>query len=100
MSEESTYVLQVIHDELQKLGTDVVGRLEVRGDMLAAYDGQMLLQAEFRSDPGAHPAIAHCHVVARIGRTSLTDPLDACVTGIDPDRKNGLAKAAQNWVTN
>lgn len=100
MSEESAYVLQVIRDELEKRGREIVGALELTGDVLAVFNGQMLLEAETRSDPGYHPSIAHCHVVARIGNTSLSDPLDACVMGIDPDRRHGLAKAAQNWVTN
>lgn len=98
MSEESTHLLQVIRDELQGQGADIVGRVELTGDTLAAYDGQILLQAEVRSDPGYHPSIVHCHVIARIGRTSFSDPLDACVMGIDDDRRQGLAKAGQNWV--
>ncbi|HWE98021.1 MAG TPA: hypothetical protein VG269_29010 [Tepidisphaeraceae bacterium] len=100
MSEESAYVLQVVHDELEKCGREIVGPLELTGDVLAAFDGQMLLKAEIRCDPGYHPSIAHCHVIARIGNASWSDPLDACVMGTDPDRRHGLAKAAQNWVSN
>jgi hypothetical protein len=99
MSDEATYVLRAVHDELRKHGGDLVGRLELSGDTLTAYDGQMVLRAEVHSDPSHHPSIAHCHLVARIGRTSFSDPLDCCVLGIDADRRRGLAKAGQNWVT-
>ena len=72
----------------------------MREDLLATYNGQMLFQADVATDPGYHASIAHCHVIARIGNTSWSDPLDACVMGIDADRRRGIAKAAQNWVKN
>ena len=98
MSDESTYVLEVIRDELKRQSADVVGRIEFNGDVLTARDDQLILGAEVRHDPGSHLSIAHCHVVARVGGTRFSDPLDACMTGVDGDRRKGLAQAAQKWV--
>lgn len=100
MSQESAYILQAVYDQLQRQSPDIVGRLELKHDVLTACDGQMLLKAEVHLDAGSHPSIAHCHIIAQIGRTSLTDPLDACVIGIHPDRQEGLAQTATNWMTN
>jgi hypothetical protein len=100
MPDDSNYLLQVIRGELQRQGDALVRRLELNGDSLIAYNGQLGLTAEVRSDPGHHPSIAHCHVTAVIGRTSFRGPLDACVMGIHADRRQGVALAAKNWVTN
>lgn len=100
MADDSARVLHAIYEGLRHLPADVVGRVELNGQTVAAYDGQLTLGAEVRSDPGSHPSIAHCHVTARIGRTAFTDPLDACVVGVDPDRQRGLEKAGQNWIQN
>lgn len=100
MSDESACVLSVINDELLKHDAKTVGRLELLPDRLTAFDGQMVLHVEVRNDADVHPSIAHCHVIAVIGRTSLSDPLDACVMGMDDDRQKALAGAARSWVSN
>jgi len=100
MSEESTYVLSVIHEELLKQDAKIVGRLDMLPDRLTAFDRQLVLRAGIRSDADLHHSIAHCHIVAAIGRTSFSDPLDACVMGMNDDRREALAGAARNWVSN
>jgi hypothetical protein len=97
---ESAYVTEVIREELSAIGRDVVGPIELSPEGLSAYDRQLLLSVDVRTDPGYHPSIAHCHVIARIGRTTFSDPLDGCIMGIDADRRVGLAKAARSWVQN
>jgi hypothetical protein len=98
MADDADYVLRAIHEGLRELPAEIVGRVEMTGPTVAAYDGQLILEAHVRSDPGYHPSIAHCHVIARMGKTAFSDPLDACVVGIDPDRQRGLEKAGQNWI--
>jgi hypothetical protein len=100
MADDSAHVLHAIYEGLRHLPAEIVGRVELNGQTVAAYEGQLIVGAEVHSDPGAHPSIAHCHVTARLCRTAFTDPLDACVVGIDPGRQRGLEKAGQNWIQN
>jgi hypothetical protein len=100
MTEDCAFLLEVIKHELEKQGGDIAGRVELVDDSLSACDGRMLLRAEVRNDSDYHPSITHCHVFARMGKDTFCDPLDACVMGIDADRRQGLTKAGQNWVTN
>jgi hypothetical protein len=100
MADDADHVLRAIDEGLRQLPAEVVGRVERTGSAVVAYDRQLILEANVRSDPGSHPSIAHCHVIARLGRTAFTDPLDACVVGIDPDRQRGLEQAGRNWIRN
>jgi hypothetical protein len=95
MADDADYVLRAIHEGLRELPAEIVGRVEMTGPTVAAYDGQLILEAHVRSDPGYHPSIAHCHVIARMGKTAFSDPLDACVVGIDPDRQRGWRRRAR-----
>ena len=93
---EAAFVLQVIRDELDKQTSETVGKLALTDEALWVLDGKMKLSVVVRNDPDAHPAVAHCHVVADVADRSGC--LDACVIGIDPDRREALADTARSWT--
>ena len=98
-SSESTTVLQEIHRLLQP-HEDVVGQLEMKSDYLSTKLGGKLfvIRVRIENDPGAHPSIAHAHVIVESEQTDLMHgQLDACVLGIDSDRQEALKNAASNW---
>jgi hypothetical protein len=95
--DETSIVLAELLGELSKSDRADVGTLELKGASLSALDGNVNLSANVRTDAAAHPSIAHCHIVARLG-TETSGKLDACVIGIDADRKAALKAAAAGWV--
>ena len=98
MVDEAAYLLQVIHDELTRLDSEIVGRISVDGQTLFAMDQKVRLTASVHRDPGSHASLAHCHVVAEIPLSGQPARLDACVVGIDPARFKALADAAHIWT--
>lgn len=96
MKDEVAVLLQVIRDELEKQGPTVVGHLVLTDETLSILDGKAKLSAVIHDDPGAHPAVAHCHIIAD---TSVQGgSLDACVVGAHSDRREALADAGRTWV--
>lgn len=93
---ETAVVLRAIRDELEKQSQETVGNLDLTGETLSVLNGAVKLRAAVPADPDAHPAVAHCHVVADLADRKAS--LDACVTGIHPDRREGLVDAAHSWV--
>jgi hypothetical protein len=103
MSPEASAVLRAVRDELDRHPKDVVGPLDLAGDVLSVFDGRMRLSAIVINDPGAHPSLAHAHVVADIGAPGFDTGgpaarFDACVVGIDADRGRALAGCARHWM--
>ncbi|MBI3926631.1 MAG: hypothetical protein HY319_13905 [Armatimonadetes bacterium] len=90
-------LLSALHQELSRQPPDVVGRLELSDDVLSLLDGQAELTVEVRDDAGAHPALAHCHILTRIRRWP-EERLDACVVGIHREPQQALQDAARTWV--
>lgn len=95
---EAHLVLRAIHSRLGEQDAQVVGTLALNEHELSVADGNVRLRAIVLHDPEWHPSIAHCHVVADFGRGELAVPLEACVVGVDDDRKRALANVAQSWV--
>ena len=98
MASEASLVLQAIHDELANHPADTVGGLTLSEDVLSATSGKLRLTAIVHRDPGAHPSLAHAHVVAEIGFGNQAARLEACVVGIHTDRGEALANSGRNWV--
>ncbi len=86
--DESQLVLDAIHDRLAREPVDVVSPVTREGDVVSLLAGKVELRVRIQHDDGAHPAIAHAHVLATIGDQ---EPLDACVVAVHPDRAQGLA---------
>jgi hypothetical protein len=98
MASEASLVLQAIRDELANHPPDVVGALTLNEDLLSASSDKLRLTAFVHHDPGAHPSLAHVHVVAEIGFGSQAARLEACVIGIHSDRHEALAHSGRSWV--
>ena len=86
--DESKLVLDAIHDRLSHEPVSLVSPMTDEGDALHLLAGRLVLEVRVQYDEGAHPAIAHAHVLATI---EGQEPLDASVVAVDPDRAKGLA---------
>lgn len=75
---------------------EIVGHPVLAGGDLSTFDGQLKLTVSIHDDPGAHPSLAHCHVLAEIA--DRVSQLDACTLGISPERQEALVQAGQNWI--
>jgi hypothetical protein len=93
---EPTILLQHLHDELTRVAAEVAGEMVLSDERLSLLQGNVRLTAAMFDDPNSHPAMAHCHVTAEIGKPG--DSLDACVVGVHPERSSALADAARVWV--
>jgi hypothetical protein len=97
--DESTVVLKLLHASLQNEDPDVIGDMELVSDGLIVLNGRLTLTAEVQQDPGVHPSLAHCHVVAETDDPELAGRLDACIVGVNDDREQALANAVESWMT-
>ena len=95
--DEASIVLNHLHARLPAVFPDLVRRSEMAGTQLLLCDGYLRLTTSVHHDPDAHPAIAHCHVIANLGNDQSGN-LDACVMGIGADRRLSLEAAAVSWT--
>jgi hypothetical protein len=93
---EADVLLRMLSEELGEESPEIVGRLELTGEGLSVMDGRANLSVVIRDDPGAHPALVHCHVMTQLGEEH-SGLLDACIVGIDQRREEGLRDAARSW---
>lgn len=94
---ETAILLEALHDEIFQESAEIVGRPEIVGDALTFLNGKAHLTVEVRHDPGAHPSLAHCHIVTHIA-AEQSGHLDACIVGIDDDPAEALRSAARKWT--
>jgi len=89
---EATLVLDALHDRLSQLPADLVSPIVHDGGVVELLGGQLELAVRIHHD-GAHPAIAHAHVLVTAGPSSGGErrTLDVCVVAVHVDRAKGLA---------
>jgi hypothetical protein len=71
--------------------------LERDGASVRAFAKGLGISVTVARDPDAHPSLAHVHVISAIGHGPVAT-LDACVVGMDPDRRRALEDAAAMWL--
>ena len=91
-------LLLAIASELKRMGSDIVGQVQVDGESLSACQDQLRLRVEIFSDHPMEAEILHAHVVARLGGESGQE-LDACIIGIGDTEDDQAEDAARNWQT-
>ncbi|MEN0068333.1 MAG: hypothetical protein AAGA48_39805 [Myxococcota bacterium] len=85
---EAQLVLRAIHEGLGQSAADIVSPMTLWDDVLELLGGKVELRVEVHHDEGAHPAIAHAHVLATLeGRD---ERLDASVVAVHEARGTGL----------
>jgi hypothetical protein len=94
--DETTIVLQTIREQLRQVPSDIVGDVSLPADVLSVLGGTVRLRAIVHRKPSDHPAVAHAHLIAEI---SGYDPLDACLVGIHPERREALAEVGRVWAS-
>lgn len=101
---ESRVVLAAIHDDLSCDAFPETCDLILEDDRLTIRSGAAAIGVEVRNDEGAHPHLAHVHVIVEstldaphVGDGGGPVRFEACVAGIHRDRKRALQDAAKAW---
>ncbi|MEM6928980.1 MAG: hypothetical protein AAF602_18720, partial [Myxococcota bacterium] len=92
--DEARLVLDAIHDRLAREPVDVISPLTDEGDVLTLLAGKVEIAVVIRHDEGAHPAIAHAHVLVTLRGEA---PLVASVVAVHADRAKGLAGVGETF---
>lgn len=92
---EAQLVLQAIHERLEAEPVDIASPLTLEEGLVTLLAGDIELRVEVQHDEGAHPAIAHAHVLVTMGDDE--EPLDASVVAVHPDRARALAAVGHTF---
>jgi hypothetical protein len=100
---EQRILLEELYRILQELEPEIVGELEMHENRVTALGGRISFAADVLQDEEGHSSLAHCHIVAELpmvaaSENGYAEKLDACVVGINEDRKEALLGAVANWA--
>lgn len=98
MDDHTRQLLNLLHDELNRVERELVGKVDLFESEVSFLDGRLELRAAIIHDEGAHPAVTHAHVVVELHRGPVVE-FDACMVSTQSDRNAALAEIAKNWLT-